>query len=259
MRWIIGLLAGLAWTGAASAETVGNAGVIALHRAGLAGEAIAAKVRGGPCDYDISTAGLIALRKADVPQAVIVAVIERCNHLGPAQANGRHAPGLFLVTGDMREVALHPAAQSSIKVTGNGSILFPSMARLVLPQPAAQATGGARPSFLFAFPENARSAADFGEPGADAAQSPNEFSLVRFRVDGGVRQVTIGRVQPYVEISGIDPKNTLPFAVSDLGGGMFRVEMPQDLPPGQYGFILMGERERRKGTLFRIYDFGVGG
>lgn len=259
MRWSALSLAISAFAGPAHAETVGNAGVIALHQAGLAGEAIAAKVRGGPCDYDTSTAGLIALRKADVPQAVIVAVIERCNHVGSAGGDGRHAPGLFLVTGDMREVALHPAAQSSIKVTGNGSILFPSLARLVVPQAAAQATAGSRPSFLFAFPSSTARGSEFGEVAGDAAQSPNEFSLVHFRVDGGVRQVTIGRVQPYIEISGIDPKNTLPFTVTDLGDGLFRVDMPQDLPPGQYGFILMGERERRKGTLFRIYDFGVGG
>ena len=120
MRWMLGLTAALTFAEPACAEIVGNAGVIALHQAGLAGEAIAAKVRGGPCDYDTSTAGLIALRKADVPQAVIVAVIERCNHVGPVGGDGRHAPGLFLVAGDMHEVTLRPAAQSSIKVTGNG-------------------------------------------------------------------------------------------------------------------------------------------
>jgi len=52
-------------------------------------------------------------------------------------------------------------------------------------------------------------------------------------------------------------KNTLPFTVVDLGKGRFRVEMPQDLAPGEYGFVLLGERKSRGGTLFRIYDFEV--
>lgn len=259
MRFWITVIA-LLCSPAAKAEPIGNGGLVALHKAGLSGEAIVAKLRSGPCDYDTSTEALIALHKADVPQAVIVAMI---NHCSAAQQQaitaGGHIPGIFLVSAALREEALHPAAHSSVKVTGNGSILFPTIARLIVPQAAAQVTAPARPTFLFAFAVNAAHAPEFGEFNGGEVTAPTEFSLVRFRVEDGVRQVTIGRVQPYVEISGIDPKNTLPFAVSDLGGGMFRVEMPQDLPPGQYGFILMGERERRKGTLFRIYDFGVGG
>jgi len=253
-------LAGLALALAtpSHAAPFGNADIVALHQAGLASEAIIAKIRSAPCSYDTSTAALISLRKAEVPQAVIVAVLNCANNAAsPAQALGRES-GITMATASGTVARLRPAAQSSLKLTGNGSILFPSMARLIVPQPSAQAASrGPRPVFTFQFDPSGRHASDFGEVSGDVAQSPAEFSLVRFRVDGGNRQVTVGRVQPYVAITGIDPKNTLPFTVTELGAGAFRVTMPQDLAPGQYGFVMMGERERRKGTVFRIYDFGV--
>lgn len=140
---------------------------------------------------------------------------------------------------------------------GLGGYLFPTMARLVVPQATAQVTTGPRPVFLFRFPPPAPGHSDFGEAESDGAQSPTEFSLVRFRAENGNRQVTVGRVQANIEITGIDPKYTLPFTVTDQGNSQFRVEMPQALAPGQYGFVIIGERQRRRGTLFRIYDFAV--
>jgi len=243
----------------ARSEPIGNPGIIALHTAGLSAEAIAAKVRHAPCDYDLSTSGLIALKRAGVPQAAIVAMLEHCGGASDGNAPAANRPpGIFLQSPSGGQT-LRPAAMSSIKIVGNGSILFPTMARLIVPQPTAPVVAGPRPVFLFRFapppPGTARS--DFGQAAPEGAQSPNEFSLVHFRVDSGNRQVTIGRVQPYVEISGIDPKNTVPFAIADLGQGAFRVELQHDLEPGQYGFVLIGERERRRGTLFRIYDFAV--
>jgi hypothetical protein len=136
------------------------------------------------------------------------------------------------------------------------------MARLIVPQATAQVTTGPRPVFLFRFTPQPPDRSDFGgAESSNGAQSPTEFSLVRFREQSGNRQVTVGRVQANIEISGIDPKYTLPFTVTELGAdqgnSQFRVQMPQPLEPGQYGFVIMGERQRRRGTLFRIYDFAV--
>ena len=254
-------------TSAAHAESFGNADIVALHRAGLSGDAIIAKVRSQPCGYDTSTNALIALRKADVPQAVIVAMINRCvagGDPGPdgTDAPARHALGIFMASGpadNPREVMLRPSAASSLKITGNGSILFPRLAKLVVPQPHAQAVAtSARPGFTFYFDPVNRRVGGFGQAASDAAQSPSEFSLVHFRADGSYRQVVIGRVEAYVAVTGVDPQYTLPFTINDLGDGTFRVDMQQDLAPGEYGFVLPGEAHGgRGGTAFRIYDFEV--
>jgi len=259
----IPLLASLLLATPVHAESIGNRGIVALHNAGLSAEAIAAKVRHAPCDYDLSTSGLIALKRAGVPQAAIVAMLEHCGptYDGDDKAPAAvHAPGIFLQT-PSGETPVRPSAWSSLRVVapppGFGSYLFPTMARLVVPQATAQLTTGPRPVFLFRFAPQPPDHADFGGAESQDAQSPTEFSLVRFRERSGNRQVTVGRVQASIEITGIDPKYTLPFAVKELGDGQFRVELPEPLEPGQYGFVIMGERQRRRGTLFRIYDFAV--
>jgi hypothetical protein len=261
-RWLIGFFALLAPL-AAQAEALDNAAIVALSKAGLGAAPILAKVRQAPCGYDTSPTALIALKQASVPEPVIVAMIERCAGGGPARATAPsgQAAGIYLADGpdaDARLTLLRPAAQSSTKMVGNGSILFPHIMRLIVPGPWARLVSpGPRPVFHFQFDAANRQVGGFGEVASNAAQSPSEFSLVRFRAEGGNRQVPIGRAEPYMQISGIDPKNTLPFTVTELGGGGFRVEMAQPLEPGEYGFVLLGERERRGGTLFRIYDFAV--
>ena len=137
-------------------------------------------------------------------------------------------------------------------MSGNGSLLFPLKAPLTVPQGAAQLKlRGGRPVFWFYFDPADERVNDFGGVGTAAAQSPSEFSLVRFRVDGGSRQFVIGKVKGTGGNVGIDPRNTLPFTVSETGDGVFKVAPPA-LEPGEYGFVLPGDRGR-----YRIYDFAI--
>lgn len=263
-RRLIGIVALLAPL-AAFAQALDNGAVVAMARAGLGAGPITAKVRQGPCGYDTSAPALIQLKQAGVPEPVIVAMIERCTGAAPSgAAAAAQPPGIYLAEGaedSPRLTMLRPAAQSSTKRVGVGSVIFPFIIKLIVPGPAARlASASARPVFHFQFDPAARHVGGFGEVASEAAQSPGEFSLVRFRVDGGNRQVPIGRAEPYVQISGIDPKNTLPFTITELGNGLFRVEPNQPLEPGEYGFVLLGERGGRAGgALFRIYDFRVAG
>lgn len=268
-RRLIGIVALLAPL-AAQAEALDNAAIVALSKAGLGAGPILAKVRQAPCGYDTSAHALIALKQAGVPEPVIVAMVDRCAGSDLIAGNTKDSnasippmpvPGIYLDSklGDKdRLTMLRPAAQASVKQVGNGSILFPNLLRLIVPQPHAPVTSSiARPTFYFSFDPADRHVSGFGEVGSNAAQSPNEFSLVRLRPYDGNRQVPIGRAGPFVAIAGIDPKNTLAFSVDDLGHGAFKVSVGQDLEPGEYGFVLLGERERRSGAAYRIYDFAV--
>lgn len=248
----------------AAAETFDNASVIALTRAGLRADIIAAKVGALPCSYDLSTSALLALREAGVAPAVMVAMVQKCS--GSARAQGldnatadpsaRHAPGIYLA-GAAALTPLRPAASVGIKHTGNGSLLFPFKATLTVAQAHAQVTTGqARPTFYFYFDPADTKTSTFGTAASEAAQSPNEFSLVRFRTDRNTRQLAIGRVQPYTDVSGIDPKIALPFTIEDRGDGGYRVTFAADLVPGEYGFVLIGEGLRNT-IYYRIFDFAV--
>ncbi|MEY4161020.1 MAG: hypothetical protein RLZZ136_1641 [Pseudomonadota bacterium] len=248
----------------AQGQTFDNHSVITLHRAGLGADVITAKIRALPCNYDISTDGLIALKTAGIGQDVIVEMVQKCT--GSARAQGingasgdplsKHPPGIYLAadqSGGAKLILLHPTSTAGIKLTGNGSLLFPYMAKLTVPQAQAQLVSpSARPTFYFYFDSDDRQVNTFGTVSSLAAQSPNEFSLVRFRSNQGARQFVIGRVQPLVEVLGIDPKNALAFEMAEVGDGIFRISFSSDLVPGEYGFILPGAKSH-----FRIYDFSV--
>jgi hypothetical protein len=151
---------------------------------------------------------------------------------------------------------LHATLSSAVKVVGNGSILFPRMAKVVVPLGHAQAVSpGARPVFWFYFNKTERRGNDFGGAVASAPQSPTEFSLVRLKISGDVRQFVVGRVQPYVGVTGIDPKYALPFDVAELGEGAFRVDMVHPMEPGEYAFVLPGSGGRN--ASYQMYEFEV--
>lgn len=263
--WTWALAIGLAILGTttAQAQSFDNRSIMALHRAGLGPDVIIAKIRALPCNYDTSTDAIIGLSSAGVSQDVIVAMVDKCT--GSSRAQGvndrsadplvKHAPGIYLLETDQppKMTILRPAASAGLKVTGNGSILFPLMAKLTVTQAQAQMiVRAARPTFYFYFNADDVKVNTFGTVGSAAAQSPNEFSLVKFRVDKNTRQFVVGRVQPYVEVIGVDPKNALPFEAEDLGDGIFRIQFASDLVPGEYAFVLPGGK-----TSFRIYDFSI--
>ena len=267
MRWLFAsLLALLLPSGPARAETFDNASVIALSRAGLGSEVVLAKVSALPCNYDVSTGGLLALRAAGVAPAVVAAMVRRCAGTvagevpGAGGADARHAAGIYLAGAkpDQQLIQLRPAATVGIKRTGNGSLLFPRRATLTVAQPHAQVrTQSGRPTFHFYFDPVDEKVNTFGTAASEAAQSPNEFSLVRFRIDRDTRQLVVGRGQPLANVEGLDPRIALPFAIEQVGEGHFRISFATDLMQGEYGFVLVGEGPRNR-VLYRIFDFAVG-
>lgn len=248
----------------AIAQAFDNAAVKALHAAGLGETAIVAKINSLPCGYDVSTAGLISLKQAGLTDGVIAAMVNRCTASSRAQgyaANSAdpavpHAPGIYVVEdgpGAATLQPLRPSKASGVKVTGNGSVLMPYRARLVLPETGSHMPlRSAQPVFYFYFDVPDRRVSDFGTANSAAAQSPDEFTLVRFSVKGNQREVGMGKVSAYDIRRGIDPAASIAFAAQDTGEGVFKVSFAEKLVPGEYGFVLTGAT----GTS-RVYDFSI--
>ncbi len=248
----------------AASQDFNNDAVIELTRAGLSEEVILAKIEGLPCSYDVSTDAIIALNSAEVSNRVIAAMVDRC--VGATQAQGtlsassdplqKRKPGVYIDLGsegshDINQI--RPTVASSGKVTGNGSVLFPFKANLGLSGPTANTEAiQSSPVFYFYFETSDARVSDFGVSDSIAAQSPSEFSLVRFKDKKGRRELTVGKSNMFSTNLGIDPDDTIPFSIDEIGDGIFRVEPTSPLDKGEYGFVL-----KFGGEKYRIFDFSV--
>ncbi|WP_126177139.1 hypothetical protein [Tsuneonella rigui] len=264
MKKLISIAALALMTTPASAEDFNNLAVMNLARTGLGDDVILAKIASLPCSYDVSTDQLIALKSAGVSNAVIAAMVDRC--VGSAAAQGAvsnesnplamRQAGLYI---DMGQAGAHslkrirPTTASGGRLTGNGSLLFPYKLQMGIPRDTAQThAAGKTPTFYFYFETDDRNVGDFGTSATAAAQSPTEFSLVRFKNKDGQRELTVGKASAFGAKVGIDPKLAIQFSVEELQDGIFAVRPLTALQPGEYGFVLSAGSD-----AYRIYDFSV--
>ena len=272
MRLRVLLAASLALFSArqASAQEFDNAAVLKLTKAGLAPSVLLAKIAGLPCAYDVSTNGIIALKAAGVADRVIAAMVDRCS--GAAKAQGgtgaasdpaaKRASGLYVDLGSESAhnlVRIRPTVATGVRESGNGSLLFPWRLKLGIPRTSAQtAASTSRPTFYFYFEADDPKVGDFGSAAAFAAQSPAEFSLVRFSGKDGQRELIVAKQKGLGRSLGIDPREAIQFSMEEIGDSAFAVAPLAPLKPGEYGFVLRASL-RAGGDLFRIYDFRVPG
>jgi hypothetical protein len=175
----------------------------------------------------------------------------------------RHSPGIYLFADGQPSPSLQvlrPSKSSGMKTSGNGSVLFPLIAKMVVPglQGHVPVQTGT-PVFYFYFNESDAKVSDFGTENSIAAQSPDEFSLVKFRQKSGERELEFGRASAYggalVSMKkGIDPRVTIKFSAEDKGVGIFKVSLDKALDIGEYAFVFTGAN-----GAARIYDFSVVG
>lgn len=260
----LSLLAAMTVPSSAWAEDFDNASVVALTDAGIGESVLLAKIASLPCSYDVSTDSLIELRQAGVSSVVIAAMVDRC--MGSSSAQGAvddssgpaamRAPGLYIDFG--REGAhdiqrIRPTVASGGRVTGNGSLLFPFRMKLGVPRASAQTkSNSSQPVFYFYFETDDRNVGDFGTSATVSAQSPAEFSLVRFKEKKGQRELVVGKAQAFSASVGIDPKDSIQFAIEEIRDGIFSATPLSPLEAGEYGFVL-----RAGSDSYRIYDFRV--
>lgn len=250
----------------AKAEDFNNDSVVALTKAQVGTSVLLAKIASLPCSYDVSTASILALKGAGVADAVIAAMVDRC--LGSVKAQGavasasdptaKRTPGLYIDLGAPSAHQLErirPTMASGGRMTGNGSLLFPFRMKLAVPRATATTMAkNANPTFYFYFDADDGKVGDFGTSATAAAQSPTEFSLVRFKGKDGQREMVVAKQQMFGASIGIDPKEAIQFSVKEIGDNIFAVAPQAVLTPGEYAFVIKAGSD-----AYRIYDFSVAG
>lgn len=256
-----------------SGEILTNQSVISLVAAGLGPDTIVAKIDASRGTYDTSTDALIQLKRANVPDAVIAAMVNRSK--SPVMSNSTidnrnpdplaaHSAGIYLLDprGGGQMTHLDPTVSNQTKTSNVIGFaltygLSSAKVKTVIPNASARVQAiGSRPTFYFFFNQSSAVAAisDFSTGFSVGASSPSEFSLIRLQKKGDHREAVIGSLGFASAKSGISDKARVEFTYDDIAPGVFRVTPTVDLPPGEYGFVYSVSGST---SIARIFDFSV--
>jgi len=241
-------------------EPLTNAAIIELHRMGFGEEVLVEKIRGTPCQFDVSLEGLRTLKEAEVPQSVIAEMIAvdsgRSNGAGALEAAPEgdpndplafHSAGIYLFQEDAegpRLIKIEPSVYTQAKSGGFLKHAFSYgiakiKSKAILPGASARLQIRDRqPTFYFYF-EETESGLSYQN---QATTSPAEFILAEFDVNEkkNHRQLVVGQANAFGAQSGALDKTVRLFDFEELDSGIFRVIPQRPLDPGEYTFYYAG-------------------
>lgn len=262
-------------------ETMNNAEVISLAKAGLNPTLIIGKIRTSKTNFDLSTDSLIKLKQAGVSDDVVGAMLEaKSGKSIPAPSNGN---GTARGTGDPNDpMAPHNFGIYIYEMKGGS----PKMTQLAANVSAQNRTGGGFTAAVTPFGLGkvktkanlpGRNASlqiadtmpvfyfylDTASGGLNTASgipsTPNEFTLVRFNQRSDNREVTIAKHNSWGGKGGLSDEYVVALKAEDMGNGIFKVTPQADLKKGEYGFYLVnsGNSNAAAGMGSKFFDFGV--
>lgn len=277
LRYTLFLLVSLvfSFSSEAQTDTVTNKTVIQLKSAGLSSDIIKSKIQGSPCRFDLSTDALIALKKANIPDDVITAMLSKSNtttassQTGAVENETNVTPGIYYCKGQPCKLTELEASVYSQGKMGSGiltamtyGVAKTKMKATLSGDKANLQVAERKPTFYFYFDKS--SSNNFGNNGVQSfwfasATSPNEFLLVKFSTTKKSREVVTGSWNSYAGLSsGIDDKNKVSFKYEKVSQGVYKVFTEQALEEGEYCFMYAGGTAvYGNAPLQKVYDFGI--
>lgn len=269
----------------ASAETLKNSDIVELTKVGLGDEALIAKINESPTQFDVSTSKLIELRNAGVTSTVIAAMIGAAKYstvsanaaalIDSPDPKAPHPSGIYMLrdwTESKRMLVLDPTTSNQTKSGGflayalTGGLASMNF-KTVVPNAHARVTSSrTRPTFYFYFDQTSRSLSGGATNtfwAAGTVTSPNEFSLVKFKVKDDRREAKVGSFNIGGAKSGVMDEDRIPFGYSIIAPGVYEVRPDLDLKPGEYGFLYSATTGGGVGLAgvgamtSRIFDFSI--
>jgi hypothetical protein len=261
-----------------AAETLTNATVIELVKAGIGNEAVIAKIKATDGKYDLSTDDLIALKNEGVPGDVIAAMLTASTKTtAPAAAMSLtaidpmtpHPSGVYLIdTPANRLDRIDPTVSNQAKTGGiwgyalTAGIASMSIKVAISGETARVVAPSATPAFYFFFdasnPTTANITSSWAAGSAQTVSSPSEFTLIQLMKKKGRREARVGSKNIGGTKTGVMDHDRIPFDYQMVRDGVYKVTPKQPLEAGQYGFIYALTGGGSGGAMTaRIFDFAV--
>ena len=272
-QFLFALALVLTGTVAAHAEPLTSETIVELNKVGLGDEAIIAKIKAEGTVFDLSTEQMIALRQQGLSSAVIAAMLSnkpaaQALSLDSPDPAVPHPSGLYLLNGagdSAKMLRIDPTVSNQAKTGGilgyafTGGLASASI-KVVIQSEQARARASASPRFYFFFDEanNAASNGSWASGMNTVVTSPAEFSLIRLSRKDGRREVRVGSMNIAGAKTGVMDKDRITFNHSMIRPGVYQVDLPEALTPGEYGFIFSIAGGGTGGAMTaRIFDFGI--
>jgi len=259
-----------------SEETLTNETIITLTKAGLSQSIIVSKIRSSKTRFDVSTTELLRLKRENVADAVIDAMIQAAQ-AGPSNATpsgdnvlkadphdplSPHEAGIYLLTGETvrrHMVQLDPSVYTQSK---SGGMFKSAMTYGIAKVQSKAVLAGERaklriedsqPVFYFYFEVKNAGLSNAGNAWFSSATSPNEFVLLKLETKKNSREVVVGQFNAFGAQGGALDKYVQPFDYEKLAPGVFKVTPRGNLADGEYCFFYGGA------TPLPTYGYGVVG
>jgi hypothetical protein len=267
--------------------TLRNQDIIDLYSGGVSRDIITKKIQYSETSFILSTDDIVALKTARVPDPLVkvMMVPKRAQQqstnpnliagvLAPhpetlpvATRNRFVEPGIYYEeykTPNPQYLQLEPTTTNQTKTGSVGEAVannalggIPGTTQRVglANKSAKMVVEDNRPVFYLVFSGvNRKTMNDVAESIFDGVASPNEFVMIRAKVSGRGREVTIGRQSAYTSESGFGT-GAVPFRFKKISSTLYKVYFEQNVAAGEYAFLY------NKGSEFssslKIYDFSL--
>ncbi|MDR3735073.1 MAG: hypothetical protein P4L10_05980 [Acidobacteriaceae bacterium] len=265
-------------------------GVISMCHAGLSDDIVIAKIHQTNTPLNLSTDDLIRLKKANVSDAVVKALLTPQSAVAPTTTIVVQSPGLARLTNDNPSGATTAPGQSAVgdpndplavhdsgiyifATSGDGSRHMTMLERTgstlavntgfgtlktkaVLPGKSASIRTSTKAVFYFYFEDKAAGLGSspllFG-----GISNPNQFVLVKLNVQKSSRETVTGHFNGWSGSGGTDQKGAIAFKSEKIRPGLYRIQLPDGTKAGEYCFISSGNGTFGPGTPINLFDFGI--
>lgn len=245
-------------------DTLTNETIIKLHHAGFGKDILKSKIINTPSKFDVSLDGMLALKKAGVPDDVINQMISKPPETSVASNNSPNSnqpkleQGVYYLPPNAEKIELEPTVMTSSRSSGLGAIsgIFNSKQQASLSgKEAATQFADNNPKFLFVFDTLAVNDMNAGKRSFSNVRSPNEFLLVKLNVEKNTREIMISKGNNINSSSGIDDKRIKLFSFKKLSKGVYELQAKEELSEGEYCFMFA--ESSFEGGANKVFDFGI--
>ena len=266
---------------AQSNDTVTNKTIVDLSKAGISKTIISAKINASLCYFDLSTDGLISLKKNGVSDDIINVMITKGNSAPPppvqdnnnnqpvqnntpdanSQSGGETAlrPGIYYFNSKTNDYAEIDEALTNNKSGGFGNAMLRASVSSLINTKVTETINGkeanlkiqsAKPLFVFVIDiPNYQT--------GPMIKSPNEIFLVKLKETKKSRELVVGKANSVGSNVGVDDKVKLSFTYNKVQSGLYEITPNDPLPTGEYGFIYAGQAGADGSNSYKLYDFSI--